>query len=73
MAFTPDAVISSLGSTLSTLETDLSTFASQPDLSTTQLLQFQGMIGKWSLVSNLNTTIVKSLYDTFTGIVQKMS
>lgn len=71
--FTPDTITSSLGSTLTTLESNMNQFVTQPDLSTAQLLQFQGMIGKWSLMSNLNSTMVKSLYDTFTGIVQKMS
>jgi len=73
MAFTPDSITTALGSSLSSLETNMTQFVQQPDLSTAQLLQFQGMIGKWSLMSNLNTTMVKNLYDTYTGIVQKMA
>lgn len=71
--FSPDSIISTLGTTLTTVETSMNQFIGQPDLSTTQLIQFQGLIGKWSMMSNLNSTLVKSLYDTFTGIVQKMA
>ncbi|KKB65232.1 hypothetical protein WM40_00935 [Robbsia andropogonis] len=71
--FSPDGIINSLGSTLTATEADMNTFITQPNLSTSQLLQFQGLIGKWSLMSNLSSTLIKNLYDAFGGIVQKMA
>lgn len=69
-----DSIASTLGSSVSARESDLSTrISNDPNtpLTAQQLILLQADVQKWTLAVSIQSTVTKELGDTLKGIVQK--
>ncbi|MGI4860219.1 MAG: EscF/YscF/HrpA family type III secretion system needle major subunit, partial [Janthinobacterium lividum] len=70
-----DSVTASMTSSLSSAESNINTLLSTAgnSTSTTDLLALQTAIQKWTLISSVQSTLIKDLGDSLKGIIQKAS
>lgn len=72
MALTFDAVNNTIGRTLEARQNELRTFTSTMDTNNTaDLLRMQQMMQEWSMLTQLQSTVVKDIGDALKGIIQK--
>ncbi|AZZ92386.1 hypothetical protein EUZ85_17315 [Hahella sp. KA22] len=73
MAFNFDAINDAMGRQATLKEEELRSFANSMDPNnSTDLIKFQQKVQEWGLITNLQSTTIKSLKDTIASIVQKM-
>jgi type III secretion apparatus needle protein len=73
MAITLDSVAQSLGSKFQTAQTNLETQLKNLDPSKpADMIQMQLAMQKWSMTTQLQSTLTQSIGDTLKGIIQKM-
>ncbi|OUS25078.1 hypothetical protein A9Q99_22795 [Gammaproteobacteria bacterium 45_16_T64] len=73
MAFNFDAINDTMGKQTAAKEQELRAFTESMDPnSSVDLIKFQQKIQEWGIITNLQSTTVKSLKDAMTSIVQKM-
>lgn len=72
MALTFDTIGNSIGRTLETRQRELESFTSTMDPnSTADLIQMQRMMQEWTMLTQLQSTLVKDIGDALKGIIQK--
>lgn len=73
MAFNFEAINESMGRQAALKEADLRAFSNNMDPNnSTDLIKFQQKIQEWGLITNLQSTTMKSLKDAITSIVQRI-
>jgi type III secretion protein F len=72
MALTFDTISNTVGQTLKVHQQELQSFTSSMDPSNTaDLLKMQQMMQEWTMLTQLQSTLVKDIGDALKGIIQK--
>ncbi|WP_142848259.1 EscF/YscF/HrpA family type III secretion system needle major subunit [Telmatospirillum sp. J64-1] len=72
MALTFDTINQTIGRTMQVRQDELASFTqSMNPESTTDLLRMQQMMQEWTMVTQLQSTMVKEIGDALKGIIQK--
>lgn len=72
MALTFDNINNTVGQTLQVHQRELETFTSSMDpTNTADLLKMQQMMQEWTMLTQLQSTLVKDIGDALKGIIQK--
>jgi len=72
MAITFDLISRTVGQAMETRETQLAQFTQTMDPnSTMDLVKMQHMVQQWTMLTQLNSTLIKELGDTLKGVIQK--
>lgn len=73
MAFSFELISQSMGQQTAAKEADLRSFTTSMDPnSSADLIQFQQKIQEWGIITNLQSTTLKTLKDALSSIVQKI-
>lgn len=72
MALTFDSINNTIGQTLEVQQSELENFTSSMDpTDTADLLKMQQMMQEWTMLMELQSTLVKDIGDALKGIIQK--